>query len=80
MDNQIKKTCFDLKKQRQVKGQVETVFFKQESEVIATRVNEEKDINRPVEIDQSSAVKTRRDVIICHTGFVFDCEDDTRII
>lgn len=80
MKNQLKKTCFELKKQRQVKGQVETVFFKQESEVIPTRVNEEEELNQRVETDQKAATKVRRDVIICHTGFVFDCDTDTRII
>jgi hypothetical protein len=80
MENQSKKTCFELKKQKQVKGQVETVFFKQESEVIPTPVNEEKELNQSVEIDQRSVAKVRRDVIICHTGFVIDCDTDTRII
>jgi hypothetical protein len=80
MENQLKKTFFELKKQKQVKEQVETVFFKQESKVISTPVNEEKALNQPVKIDQRPAAKVTIDVIICHTGFVFDCDTDTRII
>lgn len=80
MENRLKKTCFELKDQKQVKGQVETVFFKQESEVILTPVNEENEIELPGELDPELSAMLRRDVIICHTGFVFNCDTDTRII